>query len=127
MQTAERVNPDSKPAEAFSRRLAIYLASSVPLTLLTVAFGEADLGALVCVGIAVLSAIPLIARVFAKRAKQRYAALLVFAGYVGVSMLLLTHYALVRDHVRWVLQSSAYKRRVLAQPNPVNGEFKHAE
>jgi hypothetical protein len=99
--------------------------ASVALILLTLAYTDFDLGAVMCFGIALVSALVLFAFCFVRRGRQRLAALLVVMTYVAALILLMSNYSLVRDHVRWALESRKYKVKVLAQ-NPGEG-LKHAE
>jgi hypothetical protein len=43
------------------------------------------------------------------------------------SALLFIYPSQVRSPIKWLLWSSEYKKQVLAQPAPTNGEFKHTE
>lgn len=111
----------------YSPRLAAWIIASLLLTALSLAFAEPDLGALACVGIALVTGLSLLVRALAKKGRQRLLAFLACAIYVLVPVLVLTHYSLARDHIRWFLLSEGYKAKVLAQPAPANEELKHAE
>jgi hypothetical protein len=108
-------------------RLASCFVTSLLLTALALAFAGADMGFLLCVGIAFFFGLWLVVRAFAKSGKQRFLTLAALGVYLVVSILLLTHYSLVRDHVRWFALSGGYKARVLAQSTPTNEGFKHVE
>jgi hypothetical protein len=108
----------------FARRMAICVAASLVLIVLSLTFASSDLGAVLCFGIALVSALLLFAFGVTKKG-QRLAALLVVMAYVFGAMLLKSNYSLVRDHVRWLFLSGGYKARVLAQPP--SEELKHAE
>ena len=43
------------------------------------------------------------------------------------SALLFIYPSEVRSPIKWLLRSSEYKKQVLVQPNPPNGDFKHIE
>jgi hypothetical protein len=109
----------------FARRMAICVAASLAFIVLSLTFASSDLGAVLCFGIALVSALLLVAFGVAKKGRQRLTALLVVMAYVFAAMLLKSNYSLVRDHVRWVFLSGGYKARVLAQPR--SEELKHAE
>jgi len=78
-----------------------------------------------CFGIALVSALALIAYCVANKGRQRLTALFVLTAYVFAAILLMWNHSFVRDHVRWILLSGGYKAKVLAQPR--SGELKHAE
>ena len=109
----------------FARRMAICVAASLVFVVLSLTFASSDLGAVLCFGIALVSALLLFAFGVAKKGRQRLAALLVVMTYVFAAMLLKSNYSLVRDHVRWLFLSGGYKAQVLAQPPSI--ELKHAE
>ena len=117
--------PRTTDQSIFIRRLAICVIGSVILIVLSVVFEHFDLGALLCFGIGLISALLLFAFGIAKKGRQRFIAFLVVVVYVFVPILLLSNYSLVRDHVRWLLLSESYKAKVLAQPS--NEQLKHAE
>lgn len=109
----------------FARRMAICVVASLVLIGLSLTFAGSDLGAVLCFGIALVSALSLFAFSVAKKGRQRLAALFVVMAYVFAAMLLKSNYSLVRDHVRWLFLSGGYKAKVLAQlPSE---ELKHAE
>jgi hypothetical protein len=81
--------------------------------------------AVLCFGIALVSTLALFAFSFVKKGRQRLAALLIVMAYVATLILLMTNYSFVRDHVRWVLLSTEYKAKVLAQTP--GEELKYAE
>jgi cell division protein FtsW (lipid II flippase) len=108
-------------------RLATGIVASLLLTALSLAFAESDLGALLCVGIALFTGLSLFVCGFAKKGTQRLITLSVLAVYLFVPILVLTHYSILRDDVRWFLWSGGYKAKVLAQPATANEELKHAE
>jgi hypothetical protein len=107
------------------RRVAIAVVSSIVLIVLSLAFAGSDLGAVLCFGIAIVSALALLVFAVVMKGRQLFAALFVLTAYVFAAMLLMSHYSLVRDHVRWFLVSGGYKAKVLAQPPSV--ELKHVE
>jgi hypothetical protein len=117
--------PRTADQSMFVRRLAICVVSSLILMVLSLVFGDSDLGAVLCFGIALVSALLLFAFSIAKKGRQRLIAFFVVVVYVFVPILLLSNYSLVRDHARWFLLSGGYKAKVLAQPS--NGQLKHAE
>jgi hypothetical protein len=100
----------------FARRMGICVAASLVLIVLSLTFASSDLGAVLCFGIALVSALLLFVFGFTRKGRQRLAALLVVMTYVFAAMLLKTNYSLVRDHVRWLFLSGEYKAQVLAQP-----------
>jgi hypothetical protein len=107
------------------RRLAICVVASLILIFLSLVFGDFDSGAVLCLGIALVSALLLFVFGISKKGRQRLIALLVVVVYVFVPILLLSNYSLVRDHARWFLLSGGYKAKVLAQPS--NEQLKHIE
>ncbi len=109
----------------FARRMAICVAASLVFLVLSLTFASADLGAALCFGIALFSALLLFAFGVAKKGGQRLAAMLVKMVYVFAAMLFKSNYSLVRDHCRWLFLSGGYKARVLAQPP--SEQLKHAE
>jgi hypothetical protein len=109
----------------FARRMAICVASSLVFIVLSLTLASFDLGAVLCLAIALVSALLLFAFGVAKKGRQRLAALLVVMTYVFAAVLLKSNYSLVRDHVRWLFLSDGYKTLVLAQPP--SKELKHAE
>ncbi len=58
---------------------------------------------------------------------ESMAALLMVAVFSAGSWLLFKVSDDVRTTVRWLIQSGKYKAEILAQPNSINGELKHAE
>lgn len=122
------------PRYTYSRALVVRnrgfvscIVASLMLTALSLVFAGFDSSAVLCTGIALVSALALVVRAVIKRGKQRLFTLTVLAVYLFASFLLLTHHSLVRDHVRWFFLSGGYKARVLAQPTPTNEEFRHDE
>jgi hypothetical protein len=84
-----------------------------------------DLGAILCFGIALVSAWSLIVFGMRREEGQHLSAFSVIAPYLIALTLLLSNYSLVRDHLRWICFSRSYKLAVLAQPS--DGQLKHAE
>jgi hypothetical protein len=109
----------------FARRMAICVVASFVLIVLSLTFADAGLSAVLCFGIAIVSALALFVFCVAKRGRQRLAALLVAVAYVFAAILLKSNYSLARDHVRWLFLSNGYKAKVLAQPR--GEELKHVE
>jgi hypothetical protein len=109
----------------FARRMAICIVVSLILIVLSLTFAGSDLGAVLCFGIALVSAVSLFAFSVSKKGRQRLAGLFVVIAYVLAAILLKSNYSLVRDHVRWLFLSGGYKSKVLAQPP--SEELKHAE
>ena len=109
----------------FARRIAICVAASLVFIVLSLTSASSDLGAVLCFGIALVSALLLFVFGVAKKGRQRLATLFVVMTYVLAAMLLKSNYSLVRDHVRWLFLSGGYKVKVLAQPP--SEELKHAE
>jgi hypothetical protein len=93
----------------FARRMAIFVAASSILIVLSLTFASSDLGAVLCFGITLVSALLLFAFGVTKKGRQCLAALLVVMTYVFAAMLLKSNYSLVRDHVRWLFLSGGYK------------------
>lgn len=108
-------------------RLARYVAVSLVLIVFSLAFADADVGAILCVGVAGLSAVTLIVRAVIRRGRKRFSSLVMLFIYVSASILLLTHYSLIRDRVRWLIFSHHYKASVLALPSPEKSGLKHVE
>jgi hypothetical protein len=113
-------------AEVKVTHMASAIAASVLLTVLSLVFADSDMGAVLCVAIALALALLLIVRAVTRRARQRVMTLLMLAAWLPLSIFLLSHYTLARDHIRWLLLSEGYKDRILAQPVSAKQEFKHA-
>jgi Transposase len=111
----------------YNGRLAGCLILSLLLTTLSLAFAEADASILLCVLIALFSAAMLLVRAVLNTGRRRVATVLALAVYGLVQTLLQMHYMLTRDPVRWAVLSGVYRARVLAQPVPANGQFRHVE
>lgn len=111
----------------YNWRLAACLVASLLLTTVSLAFAEYDLAALLCVGIAFLTGLLLLICAVANQGRRRFQTFIALAVYLFVPILLLTHYSATRDHVRWMLLSRAYRAKVLEEPTPANGQFKHIE
>jgi hypothetical protein len=105
--------------------MSICIVASLVLIVLSLAFAGSDIGAVLCAGIALGSALALLAFCAIKKGRQRLTALFIVVAYVSAAILLMWNYSFVRDHVRWLLFSGSYKARVLAQPP--SEEIKHAE
>jgi cell division protein FtsW (lipid II flippase) len=101
------------------------IVASLLLTAFSLAFAESDLGAVLCLAIALVTGLLLLILAVADKGRRRFATL-ALALYMFVPVLLLTHYSLTRDHVRWFLLSRAYTAEILAQPVPTSQQFKHA-
>jgi hypothetical protein len=110
-------------AEVKVTHMASAIAASVLLTVLSLVFADSDMGAVLCVAIALALALLLIVRAVTRRARQRVMTLLMLAAWLPLSIFLLSHYTLARDHIRWLLLSEAYKDRILAQPVSAKQEF----
>jgi hypothetical protein len=108
-----------------ARRMAICVASSFALIVLSLALPDSGLSAVLCFGIAIVSALVLLVCGVSLRSRQRLSTLLVAVAYICAAILLKANYSLARDHVRWVFLSDAYKAKVLAQPP--SEELKHVE
>jgi len=109
----------------FARRMAICVAASFVFIVLSLTLASSDLGAALCFGIALVSALLLFVFCVTRKGRKRLAALLVVMTYVFAVMLLKMNYSLIRDHVRWLFLSGEYKAQVLAQ-SP-SKELRHAE
>jgi len=109
----------------FARRMAICVVASLVLNVLSLTFADSGLGAVLCFGIALVSALSLFVFGVAKKGRQRLAALFVVMAYVLAAMLLKSNYSLARDYVRWLFLSRGYKAKVFAQPP--SEELKHVE
>jgi hypothetical protein len=109
----------------FARRMATCIVVSLILIALSLTFAGSDLGAVLCFGIALVSAVLLLTFGVSKKGRQRLVVFFAVMVYVFAAMLLKSNYSLVRDHVRWLFLSGGYKAKVLAQPS--SEELKHAE
>lgn len=81
-------------------------------------------------GMAVIAAIVgliLLVILFRTIRRQTMAALSMVAVFGAASWLLFRVSDDVHTTGRWLIQSGRYKTEILAQPNPANGELKHAE
>lgn len=123
----DRIASQPRQHKSYNLGFACCVLASLLLTALSLAFTEADLGIVLCVGIALLSGLLLVVRAIVKKGQQRSLTFTVLVAYVSASTLLLIHCSFTGDHVRWILLSRDYRARVLAQPTPRNGELKHAE
>ncbi len=115
----------SVQSHMLARRIGIGALAGVALIVVTLAYADFDVSAVLCFGIALVSALALFAFSFVKKGRQRLAALLIVMAYVATLILLMANYSFVRDHVRWVLLSTEYKAKVLAQTP--GEELKYAE
>ena len=108
-----------------------YLAKVIPasslLTVLSLVFAQSDMGRLLCIGIAFVAALLLIVRAVARRGSQRIVIVFTLAAWLLATTLLMTHYTLVRDHVRWFFLSKVYKARVLAQSVSAKQDLQHTQ
>jgi len=109
----------------FFRRIAICVVASLSLIVLSLVFAGSDLGAVLCFGVALVSALSLFIFGVTKKGRQRVTAFLVLVVYLWVPVLLLSNYSLVRDHARWFFLSGDYKAKVLGQAP--NEQLKHVE
>ena len=109
----------------FARRMATCIVVSLILIVVSLTFAGSDLGAVLCFGIALVSAVSLLTFGVSKKGRQRLVVFFALMVYVFAAMLLKSNYSLVRDHVRWLFLSGGYKAKVLAQPP--SEELKHAE
>lgn len=118
-------------ADQFDWRWAFYAVLGAFLVLLPLTLYSSDiveflylLVAAPCIGLFFL-----IAAFFRKRytGRQRLAIAGMVLVYWAVSFLLVLGRDPLRTAGRWLLSAGEYKRSVLAQPEPVNGELKHAE
>jgi hypothetical protein len=75
----------------------------------------------------IASVVVLIFAAFRKTRRQILRVLAMLAMFWIVSFLLVKNDFLIRSSARWLLWSHDYKAEVLAQPTPLNGEFKHIE
>jgi hypothetical protein len=94
-----RLHAPSADSYMFARRMAICVAASLVFVVLSLTFASSDLGAVLCFGIALVSALLLFAFGVAKKGRQRLAALLVVMTYVFAAMLLKSNY-LASDYWR---------------------------
>ena len=108
----------------YGGRAAGAIVVSLLLSALMVVFVEADLAAVLCAGVGLVTGLFLLGVAVASRG-ARLLSILALAGYLSVQLVLFTHYLSIRDHLRWALLSRAYEARVLAQHTPANGEFRH--
>ncbi len=93
--------------------------------LLSLVFAGSDLGAVLCFGVTLVTALALFVFGVTRKGRRRVIAFLVLIVYLGVPILLLSNYSLVRDHARWFFLSGGYKAKVLAQAP--NEQLKHVE
>jgi hypothetical protein len=109
----------------FFRRLTICVFASLSLMVVSLVFAGSDLGAVLCFGVGLVSALALFVFGITRKGRQRVIAFLLLVVYLWVPILLLSNYSLVRDHARWFFLSGGYKARVLAQAP--NEQLKHVE
>lgn len=117
------MQPD-RPPGMHNWQLAAAIAASLMLTGLALVRDEADLGALLCAAVGLLTGLFLIIVAVASPGRRRALVFSILAIYLSGQILLLTHYALIRTHVRWLLLSQTYAARVLKQPPPADGDFR---
>lgn len=91
----------SAQSHMLARRIGIGALAGVALIVVTLAYADFDVSAVMCFGIALVSALALFAFSFVKKGRQRLAALLIVMAYVATLILLMTNYSFVRDLVRW--------------------------
>ncbi len=116
-------------AKSFHWRWAFYAVTAAFLILLPLTIYGSDIDEFLyllfvapCIGLFFL-----IVAVFKKRhsGRQRLAIVGMVLAYWAVSALLVIGREPLRTASRWLLFSGEYKRSVLAQPKPVNGELRH--
>ena len=100
---------------------------SALLTALSLVFCGFDVGGVASAGIAVLAALLLLVPLIASREKQRIRIAVMLVAWLLGSALLLTHYSLARDRVRWLFLSGVYKARLAEQPVSGAKELQHIE
>lgn len=110
------MNMQAGDRRIFARRLTICVITSWVLTVVSLTFADHDSGALLCVGIAAVSALALFVFGVTRKGQRRLATVLVTVVQIFAAWLLMSNYSLVRDHVRWRFLSGGYKAKVLAQP-----------
>lgn len=89
-------------------------------------FGN-DIGLLITIPTAAIATLVLLIVIIRTLRQQSLAALLMIAIFCVVSWLLFRASDDVRTRGRWLVHSTVYKARVLAQPNSKNDELKHTE
>jgi hypothetical protein len=107
------------------RRIAIGVMVSCMFSLFSLLCASSDTGALLILGIALVTVGLLVGFGIAERGRRRLKALLMLAAFLVLPTLLLSNYSLIRDHARWLLLSASYKSKVFSQP--ADGKLKHAE
>jgi hypothetical protein len=107
------------------RRMAIGVVVSSILSVCSLLCASSDTGALLILGIALVTVGLLFGFGIAEKVRRRLQALLMLAAFLIVPTLLLSNYSLIRDHARWFFLSAGYKAKVLAQPAP--GKLKYAD
>lgn len=105
--------------------MAIGVMVSCIFTLFSLLYASYDTGALLILGIALVTVGVLFGLGIAAKGRRRLKALLMLAAFVLVPTLVLSNYSLIRDHARWLLLSASYKAKVFSQP--ADGKLKHAE
>ena len=121
---AERVTP-------FDWKLPLYFAAITAVLLISLMAYSAYWSALYifflapvfCLTFLILS----VTAAMRKKKRRCLSLLSALAAVVGVSAALLMNGRALRDHVRWLVWSHAFKAQVMAQPLPGNGELRHME
>ncbi len=99
-----------------NKRIAIGVTISSALLVASLVFASFYGGALLMVGITVVTAGLLFGFGVAENGGQRLRILLVLAGFLILPTVLLSNYSLMRDRTRWFFLSAYYKTVVLRQP-----------
>lgn len=108
----------------FARWFPIYIAGSVALALFPLTFSSSDLTAifyacvtvpLVCLCLCILA--------LKSRRTQRTATVATLAVFLVFTGMLLTHFLVIRDAVRWFAYGRILKYEVLKQPKPMDSSL----
>lgn len=114
--------------DSFASQCAMWIAGCGALALLPLTFSSSDLSVvfytvatvpIVCLYLLTLS--------FRYRGKQRVAGLSAFAAFIIFTAVLMTHFADIRDAVRWFAYGRVLKAEVLAETDLTDTSLRHVE
>jgi membrane-anchored glycerophosphoryl diester phosphodiesterase (GDPDase) len=108
-------------------RHSLYTAVGALLVFFLLVMWNADAVILYLLVVIPVTSIFLIIYVTDAKGRNRLFALSTLAVFGALSWILVHHSFEIRATGRWLLLSRIYKARVLTQPDPSNGEFKHIE
>lgn len=109
------------------RRLFIASAAVLIVFLAATAFTDRDLSFVLSVPFAVFIGPVVLFAALGWKMRLSLSRLLALTFYWAAVAVLAANYSAARDSTRWMIRSHWAKSEVLAEPQPTNGELKHAE